>query len=126
MSRNAEITLRIKERMGRGDITRTDLADMTGISRPTISRRLGGGIWQADELEIITDALGVRWNWLMTGEGAAEEPHPDGHGTRESPNNGGAAIHGLGIKSPKLYQLSYRGTTEGSNVIPLPRRKVAA
>lgn len=71
-SRNTEITLRIKERLGRGDLTRTNLADMTGISRPTISRRLSGGAWQTDELETIADALGIRWNWLVTGEGDPE------------------------------------------------------
>lgn len=75
-SRNTQITLRIKERMGRGDLTKTDLADMTGISRPTISRRLSGGSWQTDELETIADALGIRWNWLVTGEGDPEEPQP--------------------------------------------------
>ena len=80
MSRNTDITLRVKERMGRGDITRTELAVMAGLSRPTVSRRLSGGIWQLDELEAVAEALNVDWNWLMTGEGNAENPHPDGPG----------------------------------------------
>ena len=80
MSRNTDITLRVKERMGRGDITRTDLAVLAGLSRPTVSRRLSGGIWQLDELEAVAEALHVDWNWLMTGEGNAENPHPDGPG----------------------------------------------
>lgn len=77
-SRNHDITLRIKERMGRGDLTKTNLADVTGLSRPTISRRLSGGIWQLDELEAVAEALHINWNWLMTGEGNAENPHPEG------------------------------------------------
>ena len=80
MSRNTDITLRVKERMGRGDITRTELAVLAGLSRPTVSRRLSGGIWQLDELEAVAEALHVDWNWLMTGEGNAESPHPDGPG----------------------------------------------
>lgn len=83
-SRNTEITLRIKERLGRGDLSRTDLAEMTGINRSTISRRLSGGVWQLDELETIADALHIRWNWLVTGEGNAENPHPEGPGGGDS------------------------------------------
>lgn len=77
---NREITLRIKERLGRGDLTRTNLADMTGISRPTVSRRLSGGVWQLDELELVAQALHLNWNWLVTGEGNAENPHPGNPG----------------------------------------------
>lgn len=83
-SKNRDITLRIKERMGRGDLTKTNLADMTGLSRPTISRRLSGGVWQLDELELVAEALRIRWNWLVTGEGNAENPHPDGPGGGDS------------------------------------------
>ena len=80
MSRNTDITLRVKERMGRGDITKARLAELAGLSRPTVSRRLSGSVWQLDELEAVADALHVSWNWLVTGEGNAESPHPDGPG----------------------------------------------
>lgn len=108
---NREITLRIKERLGRGDLTRTNLADMTGISRPTLSRRLSGGVWQLDELELVAQALHINWNWLVTGEGNAENPHPEGP-------DGGTTVRHQGLE-PRTRWYVETPRSRGADVIPL-------
>lgn len=107
---NREITLRIKERLGREDLTRTNLADMTGISRPTLSRRLSGGVWQLDELELVAQALHINWNWLVTGEGNAENPHPEGPG--------GGTVRHQGLE-PRTRWYVETPRIRGAEVIPL-------
>lgn len=75
--RSQQIVRRVKEQMGGQDLSNQELGQRTGIHRVTIGRSLGGHRqFTIDELELIADALGVDFDWLITGNGSPAGPVP--------------------------------------------------
>lgn len=104
---NAKVGELVHQHMWRQKVTQTSLASTIGVTQPSIARKLRGERpFSIDELLSIAAALNLPITELLPNN---ESPRPGG------PDGGDS---GLGIKSPKLYQLSYRGTNDDSNATP--------
>lgn len=107
-TRNESIVRRIKEQMGGQDVTKLGLAEMTGINRVTIGRRLSMATdFTVVELENIAEALRVSFDWLVTGQNPRPDTDPDG-GLRYAVggSNPGPAGSELRRKRPRLTIVS--------------------
>ena len=114
---NAQVGELVHQHMWRNKVTQTAMAAILGISQPAVARKLRGERpFSVDELLAAAEFLNVAITEFLPNAGS---PHQDGPG-------GGDATNGLRIKSPKLYQLSYRGEIEDSNVVPMRRQAVSA
>lgn len=101
---NAQVGELVHSHMWRAKLTQTKLAQHLGVSQPAVAKKLRGERpFSIDELLAIAAYLNLPITELLPN---AENPRPGG------PDGGN---DGLGIKSPKLYQLSYRGTHDDSN-----------
>lgn len=68
------LCIRLRAIMGAQKITRTKLAQMTGISRPSLGNKLDGNVpFTYDELVAIITALGISWRVLLAPGSADEE-----------------------------------------------------
>lgn len=107
----------VHQYMWRGKITQTRMAGVLGIGQPAVARKLRGERpFSIDEILAVASHLDRPITDLLPNAG---NPRPEGP-------DGGDAMNGLRIKSPKLFHLSYRGTGENSNVVPLHREAAAA
>lgn len=116
---NVQVGELVHQHMWRQKVTQTTMADALGIGQPAVARKLRGERpFSVDELLAVASHLNLPITEFLPNAGS---PHQDGPG-------GGDATNGLGIKSPKLYQLSYRGTNDDTNAAPahLDRIGVAA
>jgi transcriptional regulator with XRE-family HTH domain len=69
-----ELARRIRMIMGDQRWSRKKLAEVTGISRPSLSNKLNGDVaFTYDELVAVIDALGVAWEALLA------NPFPGGY-----------------------------------------------
>lgn len=85
-----ELARRIRMIMGDQRWSRKRLAEVTGISRPSLSNKLNGDVsFTYDELVALIDALGVAWEELLA------NPFPEGRTSSSSP-------------PPRLKDLHYR------------------
>lgn len=85
-----ELARRIRMIMGDQRWSRKRLAEVTGISRPSLSNKLNGDVsFTYDELVALIDALGVAWEELLA------NPFPEGRPSSSSP-------------PPRLKDLHYR------------------
>lgn len=63
--------------MARARMTQTDLADVLGLTQSAVSKRLRAKIaFSVDELEKVSDALGVHPASLLGGRGDSPQPPP--------------------------------------------------
>lgn len=114
-TRNQSIARRIKEQMGGQDLTKQQLGEITGLNRVTLGRRLSGAYpLTIDELELIANALGVSFEWLVTGTGSPR-PRPDGGNELGS----GGAVGQESLPPGSYFQPGMTGT-----VVPLHKPTV--
>jgi transcriptional regulator with XRE-family HTH domain len=76
-----ELARRIRMVMGDKRWSRKKLAEVTGISRPSLSNRLNGDVdFTYAELRAVIEALEVEWEELLAspfpGSGGSSEPPP--------------------------------------------------
>lgn len=102
------VSHRLRMHMGDKKISRAKLALSCGINRTSLGKKLDDGLdFTIEDVSAICDALDLSVVWLLLGEGDAQSA--DAAFTGESSKSAG-----LGIKSPKLYQLSYRGVVRNA------------
>lgn len=65
-TRSAQIAAEVRAEMARKRVTGTTLAEATGMSQPTLSRRLSGAIaFDIDELHEVAGVLGLTVTELL-------------------------------------------------------------
>ncbi len=67
------IGTRLRKERSQQNISRTSLAQMTGVGYSTLAELERGGMQTSTKLRVIADALGVSLRWLETGKGPKEE-----------------------------------------------------
>lgn len=116
-------TLANRLRLVRGELglSQREAADRAGITARVWQNAEDGRTIRSERavLAAIALAFNLDREWLAWG-GAL-----NGNGPHPGNPDGGTPNMDLGIKSPKLFQLSYRGTSEDTNVVPM-RGAVAA
>ncbi len=71
----AEVAGRLRQAIAARNIKKGAVAEMIGMNFTSFSKRVNGRLAiDVDEAEIISDAIGVNRDWLLTGNGLMLDP----------------------------------------------------
>lgn len=113
---NALVGELVHQYMWRNKVTQTAIANALGVGQPAIARKLRGERpFSVDELLAVAEFLNVAITEFLPNAGSPHQGGPDG---------GGNADNGLKVRSSN--HLSYRGSSDDTNIVPMRRGAVAA